>query len=812
MPILVLLSSTPAALRIRYVRPDSPHSGQCPGQPCLTLDQYRHAADAHFKNETNFVFLAGNHTLQDTINLSNVSGLVLRGDRYESGDSILRCNNVSCFTFDNVMNLTIEGLTFILDLSKDSTAMIVLKSSVSISSSTFIGRNSLKNGTSFGAITLVAANLTIAGCHFEGNRARHGAAIYVSVSSSLVLGGSTFVANEASAGFGGAIFANNSAVTLNGTAGNTFVHNLAQVGGAICARNSTISVGSDGGGVLARDMTFLNNTAGYGGAIYLNRSMLSLGGENITFDSNSALSGGAVYMQKSSLLSNTAYLLFRNNTALTDNGGALLCIDSSLSISGARATFEHNSAACGGGMFIQESSISCDVRMLLLQNNTAWSVLGGALVLANSNGTLGHRNTSHFFLDNHSSGGNGIGGASGIGSGGAIGLYQGNFTIDGDNYFQRNITLNMGGAVTVFSAGLTMPGRAFFDANVAYLGGSLAIWGRSHVVLNGTTFHFNNSIATRLGGAIYVITNAILIMRADDIHLVNNSARETGEGIFFFANSRLIAEATHFHFVRNSAKLGGRMHSQTNNEVKLTSAVFINNTASSGGTMFITEEKSFSVYNISLIGNSNIAFSVWRSNLSVGGVSKFCGNYGRNGGAMRIQLSTAIFSDSTHYERNKGILGGAISVYDSKLFFSDETLFSQNTADNSGGALYAQDSEVTINHTATAEFEFNLAKFGGAMFFGTTSKLNVEPFSNLVTSHNFASDYGGAIYHEDSVTPYQCSFSTNDSQYIDDTVELLLPYCFLNLKELSNTSTAAYTVSSFGDSAGIDGIFSTVVC
>ena len=181
-------------------------------------------------------------------------------------------------------------------------------------------------------------------------------------------------------------------------------------------------------------------------------------------------------------------------------------------------------------------------------------------------------------------------------------------------------------------------------------------------------------MATRLGGAIYIITNATLIMRANDVRLANNSARELGGGIFCFGNSQLIAKATHFHFVRNSAELGGGMHSQSNIKVKLTSAVFVNNTASFGGAMYITEEKSFSVYNISVIGNSNIAFSVWRSNLTVGGASKFCGNYGKNSGAMHIQLSTAIFSDSTRYERNEGILGGAIGAHNSKLMFNDETL------------------------------------------------------------------------------------------------------------------------------------------
>ena len=60
---------------IRYVRPaDSPLSS-CPGQPCLTLHEYIEIDN--FTNGTTLQFLPGNHTLQQSFRLVNISNVTL---------------------------------------------------------------------------------------------------------------------------------------------------------------------------------------------------------------------------------------------------------------------------------------------------------------------------------------------------------------------------------------------------------------------------------------------------------------------------------------------------------------------------------------------------------------------------------------------------------------------------------------------------------------------------------------------------------------------------------------------------------------
>ena len=70
--VLTLLSSG-SAENIRYVRPNDSlsHTQSCPGEPCLNLHQYLiERATEYFTNGSNFIFLAGNHTLLTAANLS----------------------------------------------------------------------------------------------------------------------------------------------------------------------------------------------------------------------------------------------------------------------------------------------------------------------------------------------------------------------------------------------------------------------------------------------------------------------------------------------------------------------------------------------------------------------------------------------------------------------------------------------------------------------------------------------------------------------------------------------------------------------
>jgi len=74
-------------------------------------------------------------------------------------------------------------------------------------------------------------------------------------------------------------------------------------------------------------------------------------------------------------------------------------------------------------------------------------------------------------------------------------------------------------------------------------------------------------------------------------------------------------------------------------------------------------------------------------------------------------------------------------------------------------------------------------------------------YVNLTTIHNYALEYGGAIYHEDITIPRQC----------DHVDELLgskndeIPYCFIEIPQLHGFIDSS--MHSINDSAGIDGSY-----
>ncbi len=96
--ILLLVSSTQHS---RYVKPSNSYLS-CPYQPCLTLDQYTQQAEKYFTTGAIFQFLAGNHSLQNSVKIENVSEITLK--RKDT-------NNVVIIIFKNELSILCENVT-----------------------------------------------------------------------------------------------------------------------------------------------------------------------------------------------------------------------------------------------------------------------------------------------------------------------------------------------------------------------------------------------------------------------------------------------------------------------------------------------------------------------------------------------------------------------------------------------------------------------------------------------------------------------------------------------------------------------------
>ncbi len=142
--------------------------------------------------------------------------------------------------------------------------------------------------------------------------------------------------------------------------------------------------------------------------------------------------------------------------------------------------------------------------------------------------------------------------------------------------------------------------------------------------------------------------------------------------------------------------------------------------------------------------------------------------------------------------------GGAIYNIQSQLVInSTESHFLHNSA-YFGGALYAYAGAITVKHSAA--FTSNSAQMlGGAIYFESGAILHLEPYSNLTMSHNHASKYGGAIYHQDAPNSDQCELKPG-------TFVPHIPQCFLNMRDL-NYFSIFFTIISHNNSANEDGSF-----
>ena len=77
--LLIALSSLSGAwcTDYYYVRPTESTNTSCPGQPCLTLNQYNDQSDQYFKSHVIFRFLPGMHHLEKPVIFKSLQSVLL---------------------------------------------------------------------------------------------------------------------------------------------------------------------------------------------------------------------------------------------------------------------------------------------------------------------------------------------------------------------------------------------------------------------------------------------------------------------------------------------------------------------------------------------------------------------------------------------------------------------------------------------------------------------------------------------------------------------------------------------------------------
>ena len=471
------------ATNMYYVWTGFPRNASCPGRSCTTLSGYALRSNSIPSNSI-LSFLPGYHRLEDrSLTLRGISNITLRGEDSQ-GSAHIVCFNTVTIKCENVLNFTIEGLSFIINIyepySDVNSALYFINSvKISISGATFKGSTVYAEDTGQ-AINLKNTSAIIQQCLFKDNVVFDNGGAISLVDSSVTIYQSNFTNNAALEhnGYGGAIYGTESMLSLHGR--NQFSNNYAtDEGGAISCFYCTILVrgqltfhdnrcGSNNsqGGALALNTGDLNasatidfsaNRATIGGAFFMAYSRATFSGD-VALTENSATTGGAMYIELQSRIMFTGHTSFDNNTA-TEGGSVYIALTSEATFGG-KTAFTNNMATYGGGMLAESSTV-------IFQSDCVFS-----------------NNRAHY--------------------GSAIYTLQGEVYVEAPLLFTMNSAGEDGGAVYAVGTKLLISHLVNFTLNTAHNGGAMYLDGATlNIGLYETTvFSFSNS-ARQYGGFIH---------------------------------------------------------------------------------------------------------------------------------------------------------------------------------------------------------------------------------------------------------------------------------------------------------------------
>ena len=96
-----------------YVTPTSPAGTPCPGQPCLTLDQYIASSSTYITSNTVFKFLPGRHRITRSFVAQNIESITIEGDIDGVLNPLVQISGTSprhLLQFINAVDVNIAGI------------------------------------------------------------------------------------------------------------------------------------------------------------------------------------------------------------------------------------------------------------------------------------------------------------------------------------------------------------------------------------------------------------------------------------------------------------------------------------------------------------------------------------------------------------------------------------------------------------------------------------------------------------------------------------------------------------------------------
>ena len=617
----------------------------CPIEHCLTLSQF--ANDSSLGSfYTTLIILQGNHTLDASVNVKNISKLVIHSS--SSVPSLVICqDNETSLRLERIGEVWIRGLKFV----GCGNNKVLLVNQLTIEYTTFLGQNC--SGT---ALEIVETNATILHSCFDSNTVGSyrgpltmpglkddqnlttvstyiGGAL-IATKSSVKVVNSSFVKNHAALGgaifsqsgsnitminntlsencacleisgpcFGGALYsAGNSAGTSKAQLviiSCTFSYNEALHGAAISSLNTDINI------TLS---TFHGNTVyrwwlAAGGALDL-YGQVSLIIDNSQFHNNTAGRGGGVVHGGQSVVINHSD--FWNNRVVYF-GGVILASYANMMIKNCR--FENNSAFQGGVLNAFQCSITVyqcafDGNIVHSSKDTSGTPLGGAICITDySNVTI----SRSLFRTNAAV--YGVGGVLGVGM-------KVKLTVDNCTFVDNQAS--SGGVIGTSQSNIIFSGTCSMVDNTAEHGGVIKASGDATLNVYDEVI-VNNNTSNDSGGGMYLYRSRLNCQSNCTLKFAGNNAAVKGGGIHavnsiitIFAE-RDSQDSSSVHFIENNAYMGGGIYLELSAELQLIKSgpyyihtmhnlYFNSNTADYGGALYVADETNFDMCTVNHVG------------------------------------------------------------------------------------------------------------------------------------------------------------------------------------------------------------------
>ena len=445
------------------------------------------------------------------------------------------------------------------------------------------------------------SNITVSGTGaITNNEATegYGGAIYLQGGSIKLSGTSRISSNKAEAGNGGAIYTGNAEIDID--QGASITGNTAKDGGAIYAEIGTIVISETEGAEVKPSVTGNTSTTGNGGAIHIGAGSVTISGGSVSTNKAENGKGGAIYANTATVTildkaivnsnrSNEGGAVYAEYDAVsvsggsvksnfaTTSGGAIYTGSGNVTVSGGDVS--GNNAETGGAIYTQIGNVT--ISGGVMSSNTAGTD-GGAVYSQSGmiTGCVPEEGPAPTIQENKAT--NGKGGAFYAGSGAVsitgITLSKNKAGTDGGAVYAHS------GAVSIINC--FFGGDEVEDGNTAGEGGALYA-GSSAVTISGGILKNNKSTGGN-GGALYIGSGIVTVSGYTQgetttytLFSGNSAASGNGGAVYLDTGSIFFTSSV----VTNNNAINGAAVFANSGRVSFTDGSYTANTASNGGAV-----------------------------------------------------------------------------------------------------------------------------------------------------------------------------------------------------------------------------------